>query len=458
MLSRLPIRLRLTAAFAAAVVLVLVGSGLFVYARLRADLNDAIDGELRARATAVTALARQSGPEAVAATPLEDAEESFVQVLDLDGRLLGSAGTARQSALSPSEVDQATAGDTWVERVLPGVDGMARILAREVPTEDPVVVVVVGQSLVNRDDALRDVRNSFAIGGPLAVLVASVVGFWLARLGLRPVEEMRRTAGDISARRTGRRLPLPQADDEIRRLGETLNDMLDRLERSFERERSFVSDASHELRTPIAVAKTELEGALRSGDFGPNVGEAIKAAIEECDSLGQLADDLLVVARTDEGGLALLLEPLPVRMVLDGVRDRFIDRATSHDRDIVVDVAGDHHVLGDRARLRQALGNLVDNALRYGTGTVTLRSSRLADAVAIDVSDEGPGFAADVTAHVFDRFARGDHARAGAGAGLGLAIVRALAEAHGGHATIPDRGRDNGTGATVRVTLPLAPV
>ncbi len=457
MLNRLPIRCRLTAAFAAAVVLVLVGSVLFVYVRLRADLNDAIDAELRARATAMAAIVRQGNSETVATTPLEDAEESFVQVLDLDGRLLGYAGTAGLPALSPPEVDNATAGDVWVERNLPGVDGRARILARAV-TIDEGVVVVVGQSLVNRDEALRDVRNSFAVGGPVAVLTASVMGFWLARLGLRPVEEMRRTAGDISARRTGQRLPLPQANDEIRRLGETLNDMLDRLEHSFERERRFVSDASHELRTPIAVAKTELEGALRTGDYGPDVGEAIKAAIDECDSLGQLAEDLLVVARTDEGGLALLLEPLPVRMVLAGVRDRFIDRAASHDRDIVVVVDGDHTVLGDRVRLRQALGNLVDNALRYGAGTVTLHSSRLDDAIAIDVSDEGSGFAADVTEHAFDRFARGDHARTRAGAGLGLAIVRALAEAHGGHATISDRGSDNGAGATVRVILPLAPL
>ncbi len=457
MLSRLPIRFRLTAAFAAATVLVLVGAGLFVYVRLRADLNDAIDAELRARAGAAAAIVRLSSPAAVATTPLEDTEESFVQVLDLNGRLIAYAGTARLAALSARELDNAHAHDVWVERSLPGVDGRARILAQAMRPDDSVVVVV-GQSLGNRDEALRDLRNSFAIGGPIAVLVASMMGFWLARLGLRPVEEMRRTAGDISARRTGQRLPIPPAHDEIHRLGLTLNDMLDRLERSFERERSFVSDASHELRTPIAVAKTELEGALRTGDFGPEVGEAIKAAIEECDSLGQLAEDLLVVARTDEGALALLLEPLPVRMVLDGVRDRFIDRAVSHGRHIVVDVEGDHNVLGDRARLRQALGNLVDNSLRHGAGTITLHSSLIDNAVAIDVSDQGPGFAADLADHAFDRFARGDHARTRAGAGLGLAIVRALAQAHGGHASITERGKEHGMGATVRVILPLAPL
>ena len=142
-------------------------------------------------------------------------------------------------------------------------------------------------------------------------------------------------------------------------------------------------------------------------------------------------------------------KPLPLRLVLEGVRDRFVDRASSHGRDIVVEVDGEPVVLGDRTRLRQALGNLVDNALRHGEGTVTLRGSTLGTAVAIDVSDQGTGFADDVVDRAFDRFARGDHARTRAGSGLGLAIVRALAEAHDGSVTIIG-------GSTVRIVLPIA--
>ncbi|MEO6318287.1 MAG: ATP-binding protein [Acidimicrobiales bacterium] len=430
-------------------VLVLVVSGLFVYFRLQDDLDDAINAELQARATAVAAAVTGRGPDAVSGTPLEDAEESFAQVLDLDGRLLVHAGTASDAAIDPREAAEASTGDRWVERDVANVDGTVRMFVRAVTTDDQALVLVVGQSLVDRNDALRDVRNSFAIGGPIAVLIASCIGYWLARLALRPVEDMRRTAGDISARRTGQRLPLPQAHDELRRLGETLNDMLGRLEGAFERERMFVSNASHELRTPVAVAKMELEGALRIGDFGADVGEAIKAAIEECDSLGQLAEDLLIVARTDEGGLDLLLESLPVRAVLDGVRVRFIDRAASHGRDIRVEADGDPMVLGDRARLRQALGNLVDNALRHGSGTITLRGLAVGADAVIEVSDQGPGFPAAMVERAFDRFARGDHTRTRAGAGLGLAIVQALAEAHGGQAEII------GT-STVRISLPIA--
>ena len=311
------------------------------------------------------------------------------------------------------------------------------------------MVVVVGRSHRDRDDALADVRNSFALGGPAAVLAASLMGYWLALLGLRPIEGMRKTASDISARHTDQRLPLPAARDEVRRLGATLNDMLDRLQRSIERERSFVSDASHELRTPIAVAKTELEGALRTGDYGPDVGDAIRVAIEECDSLWHLAEDLLLVARADEGHLDLLLEPIDAQVVVAGARDRFVDRATSQGRVIVLEDGPPAIISGDRIRLRQAVGNLVDNALRHGGGAIELWSGQIDEAVAIEVRDHGAGFPPEIVAGAFDRFERGDHSRPRSGAGLGLAIVRAIAEAHGGTAAIVDR-------STVRISLPGA--
>lgn len=458
------IRLRLTAVFAAAFVMVMVAAGLFVYVRLAADLNDAIDAELRAQSGSLAAAVRRGGVAVAASTPLEDEEEGFVQVVDAQGRVLAVSGTVRGSAVSAGDVHAALAGRrVWADRDLPGVDGRARVLGRPVTVGGDVFVAVVGHSLRDRDEALGDVRNSFALGGPLAVGAASLVGYWLARLGLAPVEAMRRTAGDISAsaRRGGRRLPLPRADDEIRRLGATLNDMLERLEESFERERRFVSDASHELRTPVAVAKTELEASLQGGSYGPDAGAAMRAAVEELDSLGQLADDLLVVARGGEGGLDLLLEPVPVRPLLDGVRDRFVDRAAARGRAIAVVVdaegiggaaaagLGGLVVRGDRARLRQALGNLVDNALRHGDGLVTLHAARYDGVVTLAVSDEGPGFGPDIAGRAFDRFARADEARGRAGAGLGLAIVRTLAEAHGGQAAIVDGGA-----ATVRITLP----
>jgi signal transduction histidine kinase len=301
---------------------------------------------------------------------------------------------------------------------------------------------------VDRDEALAGVVTSFVVGGVIAILLASGIGYLLARAGLAPVEAMRRRAREVSLARADERLPLPEAHDEVRRLGETLNEMLDRLRHSFERERRFVSDASHELRTPIAVVKTELEGALHTGDYGPQVHESLVAAIAECDRLAQLAEDLLVLARASEGGLPVRRESLEVRPLLEGIRDRFVDRARQQGRDIRIDVSGDERLSADPLRIRQALGNLVDNSPRHGSGQVVLRSVGEGGSVELEVSDEGPGFTQEMSSRAFDRFARGDGARTTDGAGLGLAIVKAIAEAHDGDAEIV-----NGGGA-VRISLP----
>ncbi len=311
----------------------------------------------------------------------------------------------------------------------------------------------------DRDDVLAGLITTFAVGSPVAALVASVLGYVLAGVALRPVEAMRARAAEVSLAPGDERLPLPAAHDEIHRLGETLNGMLDRLSRAFERERRFVADASHELRTPVAVIKTELEGALRAGDHAPDVRAALVAAVEECDHLAQLADDLLVIARSSEGRLPVRPEPIVVEELLDGVRARFADRARERGRAILVH-AGDApapaagvpagspslRVVADPLRLRQALGNLVDNALRHGSGAVTLAARAEDGGVALAVTDEGPGFAPDIAGRAFERFTRGDAARTRGGTGLGLAIVRAIAEAHGGTASID--------GASVRLWLP----
>jgi signal transduction histidine kinase len=261
---------------------------------------------------------------------------------------------------------------------------------------------------------------------------------------------MRRRASEVSLERHGERLPLPAARDEIRRLGETLNAMLDRLRDSYERERRFVADASHELRTPVAVIKTELEGALRAGGHDPPVREALAAAVEECDHLAQLAEDLLVLARSGEGRLPVRPSELAARGLLESVRERFADRAHARGRAIRVEAADGLHLEADELRLRQALGNLVDNALRHGEGDVVLRSRAVDGTAVLEVTDSGPGFPLELGERAFERFARGDPARTRGGTGLGLAIVRAIAEAHGGSATIAAMG----PGATVAISLP----
>jgi signal transduction histidine kinase len=416
-MSRVPIRVRLTAVFALATIVVLAGAAAFVYVRLRADLDESIDDALHARAAA-------------GSTFVEDPEDAFAERI---------AAGARSVVLTAQETERARQGEAVsVDRPIEGVDGTARVLAR--PHRDEVIVVA--QSLEDRDETLSGLLRSFALGGAAAVIAASLLGYALATTALRPVERMRRRAEGISlGGGEDERLPLPTAHDEIRRLGETLNEMLGRLRRSFDRERRFVADASHELRTPITVIKTELEGALRTTGAGdPGTRASLVAAVEECDRLAQLADDLLVLARAADGRLPVAPAAQDARAVLEATRERFVARATEHGRAIVVDAPAGLTLYADPLRLRQALGNLVDNGLRHGEGTITI-SARDG---AVEVADEGAGLER-LGDRAFERFARGDAARTSDGAGLGLAIVRAIAEAHGGSVTVD--------GARIRLRL-----
>jgi two-component system OmpR family sensor kinase len=447
-MSRLPIRARLTAAFAVATALVLAGAALFVHERLRADLDESVHNELRARAAALLSQARDGG--AVRPSPGDEPDEEFAQVLTRHGRVIAATGGVRGAALNARERSRAVTGTLITERRVPGIDGTTRLRAApDSLSAGRPVLVVAGRSLDDRDEALAGLRASFAIGGPLAILAASLLGYALATAGLAPIERMRRRASEVSLRSVDERLPLPAAHDEVRRLGETLNEMLDRLRRSFDRERRFVADASHELRTPVAVIKTELETALRAAEHPPQVREALVAAVEECDHLAQLAEDLLVLARASEEALPVRPEPLSARAELERARERFADRAAHAHRHIEVR-ADDGTVLhADPQRLRQAIGNLVDNALRHGAGDVIL-AARNGDGFAeIEIRDEGPGFSPALAASAFERFTRGSAARTERGAGLGLAIVRAIAEAHGGSAELAP-----GPGAAVRIRLP----
>ena len=246
------------------------------------------------------------------------------------------------------------------------------MLARHVTSRGRTFVVVAGASLEDRDETLSGLLASFLIGGSIAVLVASGIGYLLATAGFAPVEAMRERAKKISLRRGEERLPLPEAHDEIRRLGETLNEMLVRLRESFERERRFVADASHELRTPIAVLKTELEAAVRNEGSSARVHESLVAARGEADHLAQLAEDLLLIARAADGRLPVRRESIDVRELLERTRDRFADRAHEQERQIPVEVTDSLRASVDPLRVRQALGNLLDNALRHGGGDIRI--------------------------------------------------------------------------------------
>ncbi len=450
-----PIRIRVAAAFAVTMAIVLVGASWFVYSSLSAHLSTALAHDLRLRAEDLSALVRGRGGslEATRNPRFIEGGEAYAQLLDRRGRVVDATrplGT--QSLLTRAELLRAFHGSFLAEHAsAPGLDEPSRFLATPVERGGQRFVLVVGATLGDRTDTLASLRDGLLIAVPLALLLATVAGYLLAGAALRPVEEMRRRAASISAEEPGARLPVPSTGDELERLGVTLNSMLGRLEAAVERERGFVADAGHELRTPLALLRTELELALRHGESVEELRGSIRSASQEADRLTQLAEDLLLIARSDRGELPLRREGVDVASLLADVVARFDWRAAETGRELRVAGAG-MSVDGDRVRLEQALGNLVDNALRHGAGTVLLEASlEPGGRVALRVGDDGPGFPADFLPHAFERFSRADLGRTGAGTGLGLAIVHTIARAHGGTAVAAN---GPGGGAAVAIILP----
>jgi two-component system OmpR family sensor kinase len=436
--SRLPIRVRVAAAFAVAMAVVLAGIASFLYARLGSDLSAAHDRQLRLRAQDLGTVIRDPNGSLAepGGTPLVEHGESYAQLLDAEGRVIEATRPLGETPLLDRE-DLAAARDGPIYREVPSVPGLderSRFLAIPQERNGEPVVLVVGATLEDRAETLESLRTLLFVAGPIGLALATLAGYFLAGLSLRPVESMRRRAEEISAETPGDRLPVPATRDEIERLGRTLNEMLTRLHDALERERDFVADAGHELRTPLALLRTELELATRQGGSAEELRVALGSASQEAERLALLAEDLLLIARSDRGRLPLRVEELEVDTLFATMLARFAWRAAEAGRNLDAEPARGVRFEGDRIRLEQALSNLIDNALRYGDGEVRLYGRQVGETIELHVVDDGPGFPPDFYERAFERFTRADTARGRGGAGLGLSIVRAIAEAHGGTA------------------------
>jgi signal transduction histidine kinase len=444
------LRARLTLVFAAATAAVLLVVGLAVFVLFSLGITGSIDDGLRQRARALDAIAREEhAPVEIRA----DSGERLLQLYAPDGTLLtGTRALGTHAVLTRAQVARAARAPFADELEHAASGGEARIRAFGV--DGGRLVAVIGESLDREHDLRVRLAVLLAIVLPAALLAASYLGYRLAGAALAPVERMRARAAQITDSDLSERLPLPESQDEIARLGRTFNGLLDRLAAAIARERRIVSDASHELRTPLTVLSAELQVAARPGRTPDQQHEAVVSALEETGRLSRLADDLLVLARSDEGDLPLRLEPLDVGDLLRDVarRNDAAVRAAGRTLATHVDIEGGAVVLADPDRVAQALDNLVGNALLHGAGAIVVRAGAGEPGfVELSVGDDGPGFG-DVLGDAFERVTQGDPSR-GAGTGLGLAIVDAIARAHGGDVHAEDRP---GGGARVTLALPAA--
>jgi signal transduction histidine kinase len=437
------------------IAVVLAGTGVFVYLQFQHEAETTVDAGLSSRADELSAVVRQeetnlAGREA----HLVGKTDSFAEVLDPEGNVIDSSPViGNVDLLDVEQLRAAARAPTFVSRgPLPGLDGGSRLLAVPVETSAGKRIVVVGTSTQDTNETRTDLEQLLLIALPVALILASIAGYFLATAALRPVEAMRARAAEISTAAPEERLPVPSTRDEVARLGETLNEMLARIGDAMARERAFVADAGHELRTPLAILRAELDLALAEGRSPDELRAALASAAEETDRLTQLSEDLLTIAQTEGGRLPLRPESLRLADVFEPVERRFSRRAAEAGRAIEVGEGAGIELRGDLLRLDQAVGTLVDNALRHGAGTITLTARRAADAVEIHVTDEGEGFPPDFLPHAFERFSRAPGAREG-GSGLGLAIVATVADAHGGTAVAANRPTG---GADVWLVIPLS--
>lgn len=462
-MSRLPIRWRLTLAFALALTVVLTAVGVFLHAKLSADVDVTIERNLRMRADQLSALLRQESISELSATHSEDLEpdENIAQILTPAGQVVEASSYADVRLLTPEQLKVAASKELFVDR--PGdalIDESVRIFAKPVQARGQPYIVLVTDSLDERAQTLASILGAELVGLTAALVASCGIGYWVSGLALRPVEELRQRAAAISGDdlADGERaaLPVSPVADEIGRLGRTLNDMLDRIGQAqaaqldaLEQQRRFLADASHQLRTPLAIIKAEVELAQSATTKGDDLRAAMASIDEETDRLSGLTEQLLLLAAADEERLNLNRESVKVRDLLAEVAERGGGRAQLEGRMITVH-SDDSMITVDRQRLEYALGNLVDNALTHGAGNVELVGQRNGDAVEMQVRDHGAGFADSYLAHPFERFA--PTASTGRGTGLGLAIVQAITEAHGGAVSL---GNDDG--ATVTLFLPTDP-
>ena len=459
----MPIRLRLALLCTALVLLVLGIGGVLFTNVLRGDLLRELDDELRARTGATVSALRAGAPTPSEATQVVGPHHLVVKITDPDLRIVGASASALVATLfTPAQLRSAAASGSPVDRTLTArpQNGTSPARLRLLVAPDPATAggfVVVGATLDPVDDALGDVTRELLIAAALAAPLSALGAWVLAGAALRPVERLRRDVARISERDSASRVGTPRTRDELEALAATMNGLLERLQSALARERRLVADAAHELRSPLAILRTELELAGRRGRTREELVESVGSAAQETDRLVRLAEDLLFLARTDEGTPVLRLEPARVLEVIDDAVAGHAANAWSAGVEVRITAPEELVVVLDEARIRQAVTNLLDNALRMAPagGAVGVHAQVEDGMAVISVSDSGPGFPPDFIDHAFERFRRADAARKrdGGGTGLGLAIVDAIARAHRGRAEA--RNRPEG-GATVSLTIPIA--
>ncbi|MGH9089520.1 MAG: HAMP domain-containing sensor histidine kinase [Acidimicrobiales bacterium] len=468
----MPVRLRLALLFAAAAAVAGAAFGYLLITELSSGLRHSVVTALDTRTSTLlqqlpdsafgpTGTRIQQGSLGTATGDLTDTQD-LTQVVSTSGQVLSAAGPGATHRLVGTTVLHLAVHAPVLQEVRIGRHH-AHFLLEVTAAPGGRSFVVVGQSLATVDQAVERVTTAVATGGAVAVAVAALGAWILAGRALSPVERMRRQAADISEMDSTAVLTVPRSKDEIARLARTFNDLLARLHAALERERGFSAAAGHELRSPLALLRAELELAGKPDRSPTYVAGALHRAIDEVDRVVDLSDRLLLLSQGDNDAVHLRRERADLRVLVDVALRTFRPLLADAGMDVAVHGPMEVPAAVDVVAYRQMVENLLENAARHGEGAhrVDVTLHPMPDGVTIEVADDGRGFPPGFLPDAFERFSRADRSRsrrAGApgGSGLGLSIVRVLAEAHGGSVAAAN-GPSGGAVVTLHVPRERGP-
>jgi len=465
-MRRLSIGVRLTLWYLAifAVAQVVFGAGMWFI--LRHHLYDLVNDSLESQVEDLQNFLQAQKKDATIAKMQEEVSETYILEHSGDYLEVSEDGSLiyRSAFLEKHPVGLAAARNTdqTITKNL-RIDGRPfRFRRKKLQVEGHVYTAIMGIPTDDVVETLNLFRTYLLMFAPLLFLVAAGGGYWLSRRALAPVDALVRTAREISGANLNSRLQKLETGDELQRLSDTLNEMLNRIEKAFLRVTQFTADASHELRTPVSLIRTEAELALRRSRGEVEYQESLRHILLEAERTTTLIEQLLALARADSGRETLHMQPVNLAPTLNSVGDGWQHVATIRNLQFSVSIpARDAFVMGDEAALRRVVDILLDNAFKYtpSPGSVRLSFNQDGEKAVVSVQDSGVGIGEEDQCKIFERFYRADKARnrEQGGAGLGLAIAQWIVAQHRGSITVNSRP---GGGATFRVELPViaAPV
>jgi len=440
----LPIKWKLTIWYSGILALILVVFSSAVYVYFENSLMNSIDTKIKSIADVLSSSLTGANNQSVLGNferYLENVlgkkpKGKFIQIIDPSGKIGAKMNDMETDAVPVpfSTMERAAKGEIVYETI-ENLNSRTRMVTIPFIENKQVSFVQVGSSLADFDETMRKLLIIMIIGIPTSLSVIVIVGYFMARKSLKPVDQIRKAAVKISSSNLDERIDIKGRKDELSRLAETFNAMISRLKDSFQRINQFSIDVSHELKTPLTILKGETEVALRKERSNEEYRHLLQSNLEEIDRMAQIIDDLLLLSKADRKDVKLNIENISLRDLIADVCMKMKIFADKKEITLMVDELADVRLSGDELKLRRMLWNIIENGIKYTPkdGMVTVSSYTNNGCVCINVRDNGIGISADDMKYIFDRFYRADRSRKReSGSGLGLSISKWIAEAHKG--------------------------